>query len=149
MRPANTRAVTSYGGRHYDRVDADRDIPSPPGYLSEDIRDEFVKIVMDLQKLKPGLVMASDRAMVIAFARTMAMYNNVCKELEMRPMHTRTLHGELRLSPYALIFMRLNQQIMNFSRHFGLSPLARARMPAPPNTDDNDHEDDLDELFSQ
>lgn len=99
--------------------------PDCPRELQGEARAEWQRIVPDLDQI--GLLAKADRAVLIGYCQCWAAFQEAGRMMEEN--FTRT---------EILIWAKLNERLLSYTRELGLSPAARARLGTVPEKADDD-----------
>ncbi len=104
------------------------DIPEPPGWLLEEGREEWERVVPLLHQA--GMLAALDRTALACYCQTWAQYQRCQHAILVNGQVVDTKSGP-KTRPEVSISANLMKEIRQFCALFGLAPGSRMRMEVP------------------
>lgn len=97
-------------------------LPTVPAYLSTDAKNEWRKIVSELDEI--GTLAIVDRASLVLYIEAWQRYNDHQNE----PLTMVSPNGVAMISPAYQIIKHEREVMRRFYESFGLSPMSRAKL---------------------
>lgn len=105
-----------------------RGAPEPPDWLPDEARDEWDRVVPQLDQL--GLLKALDRAVLTAYCLTWARMVEAYKDVASGALTTRGSQGQLVKHPSVMVLETATRELRALAAEFGMTPSAEGRLGA-------------------
>lgn len=125
----------------------DRSMPSCPTWLGREAKAEWRRLAGELNRI--GLLTRVDRAALSAYCQAWDDFYQATRDIREHGLCIQTERGKVR-NPASLIRAKAVEQLLQLASHFGLTPVARARIGqfilVPPK--DGQGQDDFDRFLN-
>jgi P27 family predicted phage terminase small subunit len=108
--------------------------PQAPRELSAEARAEWKRVVPDLDR--QGVLTRGDRAALTGYVTAWSTMQAAQRVIDANGLTYVTDTGFIRPRPEVQIAREAREQLLRFAQQFGLTPLSRDRLSAPPPPDD-------------
>jgi P27 family predicted phage terminase small subunit len=132
-RPTPTKILNLRGSRirgAKDGVEPEAVAPICPPGLSRDAREEWGRIVPDLDRL--GILARIDHAALVTYCESWSSYREHTRKIRKEGWLVKTQWGRMAANPRAGLLNAARSAMLRFQQEFGLTPSARTRIKASP-----------------
>lgn len=108
------------------RIVGSKDPPEPPDWLEGEAREEWDRIVNELQKTY--LISPLDAVSLASYCRIYAVWREADRDVEEKGLTFVSDNGNIRCNPAAKLSLQLFEAMRRMGAEYGFTPAARSRL---------------------
>lgn len=128
-KPSNLKLIQGNPGHrpvNKNEPTPEREIPSPPDFMSKDALIEWGRVTEHLFKL--GLLTDIDRATLVGYCESWSQYKEAKEKLQKTGLIIKTTNGNIIQNPLVGIANKSLEMMNKLAAEFGMTPSSRSRI---------------------